>query len=414
MVVGSNPTAPMFLTPYAQERLLANRILFLYISAFSGHQRAADAIREALADCAPSIATHGVDSFTYAYPLIGRLVARAYIEILKHTPQIWEYLYDNPDVEAATRELRDLLNIMNSPKVERLLQQWKPSVLVCTQAVPASVIAAQKRRGKLSLPFIAIITDYAVHSYWLYPEVDLYLVASDEVKRDMVRRGIRPQRIAVTGIPISPRFLTVMPKKEARLRLHLDSDRPTVLLMGGSQGLGPMSETLSALRDDPLGIQCLVVTGLNRSLYRELRQRLGRDRRVRILGYSQSIPRFMDAADLIVTKPGGMTSSEAMAKGLPMIITNPIPGQEERNARYLLRQGVAERANSVEELVHLVQHLLQRPERLQRMANRAALVARPRAAYTAVDLILATVNAVPPHASPIPPSLTSGTLPHGH
>lgn len=367
---------------------MTDRILFFYISAFSGHQRAADAIREALAHSSLAVTTEGIDSFTYAYPLIGRLVARAYIEVLKHTPQIWEYLYDNPDVEAATRELRDLLNIMNSPKVERLLQHWKPNALVCTQAVPASVIAAQKRRGKLNLPFIAVITDYAVHSYWLYPEVDLYLVASEDVKRDMIRRGTKPQRIRVTGIPISPRFLTAIPKKDARLRLHLDPDRLTVLLMGGSQGLGPLSETLAALRGDPLGIQCIVVTGLNRPLYRELKHRFGQERRVRILGYSQAIPRFMDAADVIVTKPGGMTSSEAMAKALPMIITSPIPGQEERNARYLLRQGVAERANSVDELVPLVRLLFQRPERLQRMASRAALVARPRAAYTAAELIL--------------------------
>ncbi len=133
----------------------------------SGHQRAADATREALSLIAPQWQTAGVDAFTYAYPIAGKLIARTYLEVLRRTPILWDYLYDNPDVEAATREFRELLNVISSPKMKTLLEQYDPQALVCTQAVPCSVFAAEKRRGHLSIPLIAVITDFAIHAYWV-------------------------------------------------------------------------------------------------------------------------------------------------------------------------------------------------------------------------------------------------------
>ncbi len=364
---------------------MSKRILFLYISPSSGHQHAAEAVREGLSLLAPTWETFGIDSFSYAYPTIGRLIARTYLEVLRYTPILWDYLYDNPDVEAATREIRELLNVMSGSKMKSILKRFTPDALVCTQAVPCSVFAAEKRRGKVRVPLIAVVTDFAVHSYWVYPEVDLYCVASEEVCRQLIRHGVPVSKIAVTGIPISPRFMQRHTKAQARRHLGLDPLRPTLLIMGGSQGMGPLQDMLDALHDKPF--QFIVTTGLNRDLFRTLKKRYGRDKRVHITGYSKTISLYMDAADLLITKPGGMTSSEALSKGLPMLITNPIPGQEIRNARYLQDQGVAVRADEPKEIAETVKSLLQHPQRLRKMAESALRRARPYAAMEVAQRI---------------------------
>jgi processive 1,2-diacylglycerol beta-glucosyltransferase len=360
---------------------MPKRVLFLYISPSSGHQHAADAVREALKLLEPTWETVGVDSFSHAYPTIGKLIARAYLEVLRRTPALWNYVYDNPDVEAATREIRELLNLISGPKMQNLVQRYTPEALVCTQAVPCSVFAAEKRRGELNIPLIAVVTDFAIHSYWVYKEVDLYCVSSEEARKDLIRYGIEASRIVVTGIPISPKFLKHMRKDVARTRLGLDVKKPTVLVMGGSQGMGPLQETIDKLQD--LDVQCLVATGLNRELFRLLRKTHAQDRHVRLFGYTRRINLLMEAADLLISKPGGLTSSEALAKNLPMIITNPIPGQEERNARYLERQGVAEEAGTPEEIAKLAQILLQNPIRLQRMVEQTKKIAAP---YASIEI----------------------------
>ena len=368
------------------------RILFLYISVSSGHQRAADAIRESLSMLAPTWEAVGVDAFSFAYPTIGKLITRTYLEILRHTPMLWDMVYDNPDVETATREIREVLNLITLPKMRSLLKKHNPRALVCTQAVPCSVFAAEKRRGRLDIPLISVITDFAIHSYWIHPEVDLYCVASEEARKYLIHQGLSASKIVVTGIPISPTFLARVPAPQARTELNMEPERPTLLVMGGSQGLGPLQETVDRLHVD--SYQCLVTTGLNRELYRTMQKRYAKDRRVRVFGYTKNVNLLMDAADLLITKPGGLTSSEALAKGLPMVITQPIPGQEERNARYLLKQGVAEQADDPESIFRTVQTLLHQPTKLKRMAERTRAVAKPYAAMEVARQIFRRIRSI--------------------
>src|SRR5439155_10395719 len=224
----------------------------------------------------------------------------------------------NPDVEAATREIRELLKIISLPKMRALLKRHNPQALVCTQAVPCSVFAAEKRRGRLGIPLVAVITDFAVHSYWVHPEVDLYCVASEEARRYLIHPGLSASKIVVSGIPISPTFLQHVPKEQARAELDLDPKIPTILVMGGSQGLGPLQDLMEHLH--ALNFQCLITTGVNRDLFRSLQERYGKDRRIRLLGFTKMVHTLMDAPDLLITKPGGLTSAEALGTGLPTII----------------------------------------------------------------------------------------------
>jgi len=362
------------------------KALFLYVHV-SGHKKAAEAIGRALTEVYPDTDTLHYEALAYAYPLVGKVVSSAYMEILRRTPALWDYLYDNQKVVQATKEIRQLLNALNAPKLNRLIRTHNPSCLVCTHAVPCSVLCTMKRRGRLRLPVVGVITDFAVHSYWLFREVDAYFVPTDAIKREMVRRGIRESIIYVTGMPVDPRFNKSYNRGEEKARLKLDPDRQTVLLMGGSAGLLPMNELVAALHSGFPRLQILAVTGMNRRIFREMKARYADTDRVRVFGYYSQIHRLMAAADLLISKPGGLTSAEALCQGLPLLLINPIPGQEERNSRYLISQGVAQKVLSPGELTSTLKALLGQAGLLQEMSRKCLQIARPNAAYVAADIV---------------------------
>ncbi len=365
----------------------SGRALFLYASPDSGHRACSDAVRKALERLAPKMETAGVDTISALYPTLGPLIEKTYLEILKYTPQIWSFLYDNPEIEEITRELRQMFSFFNQPKVKNILTDYDPSVFVCTHAIPCGIVAEQKRRGLCDLPLVAIVTDFAVHSYWIHPEVDLYLVANDESRQTLIARGIDAARVKVSGIPVDPAFSEKHIVWEARQQLALEEKQPVILLMGGARGLGPIAEMAEQILQVEPEPQLLIVAGLNKELERQLGPLVERDN-VHLYSYTQDIPLLMNAADIIVTKPGGLTSSEALIKELPMVIVNPIPGQEERNSNYLIAQKAALRVQKVKNLKRLLERMLARPDWILRMTQNARAIAKPNSAETAARAIL--------------------------
>jgi processive 1,2-diacylglycerol beta-glucosyltransferase len=340
----------------------------------------------------PPVSCEGIHSINYSNPVFGKIISKLYIQLLKMVPQVWDYLYDNPYVEKATRDLREFIGLFNTRRITELLRKYRPSCLVCTQAVPAGLLSAMKERGLINVPLVGIITDFGVHKYWISSQVDLYLVPSNEVRRRMMRLGVSEDRIRVTGIPVDLHFAQRLDRRAARAALGLGTRDPLILVMGGNYGLGPLEDAVNALRRIPLGFQLVVVCGNNRSLLRRMTRYFAGDRRVRILGHTRTVHRLMGAADLLISKPGGLTTSEALAQGLPMVMIEPIPGQEERNATYLLRHGAAIRADTLDELVEVVSHLFLEPARLDRLRESGARLARPWAARDAADAILSLVS----------------------
>jgi processive 1,2-diacylglycerol beta-glucosyltransferase len=366
--------------------------LFLYMVPETGHQKAAEAIIEAASHMDPRVDLIGVDAVNHAYPIIGTVVNRVYLQMLKRAPFIWEYLYDNPDIEQATRDARGLLTLISSFRLRQMLKKYHPSAIVCTQAVPATAWALTKRRGMHKLPIVGVVTDFGVHGYWIHPEIDLYLVGHEDVRRELIAKGIAENRVRVTGIPIRPRFGETMDRFEARRRLRLNPNKSTVLIMGGSHGLGQIDELVNALRAIPYDFQTLVVCGKNRALQNKLARSVQHLPEIHVMGYFKDSPLLMSAADMLITKPGGLTCSEALAKQLPLIVTNPIPGQEERNVRFLTRHKVARVARTTEELIHAVTDLLRHPRKINLMRQRARLVARPFSAWESARLVLDILN----------------------
>ena len=365
------------------------RILLMYISDYSGHHCASLAIEKALKQLDPAVEVLNIDAFNYTNPVLEKIINNTYIGIIKRTPEVWEYLYDNPNVVKNTQKMRELMHKFNSAKLKVLLSDFKPDIIGCTQAFPCGMAADYKKTSGEDIPLVGILTDYMPHSYWLYDNVDFYVVPAEDTKEKLVQNGIAQERIKVFGIPIDSKFAEEFDKESILQRFGIENNLPIVLVMGGSQGLGPIREVIGALNRLTTNFHVIVATGTNRRLKNSLLRRISKyKKKTLILDYNEDIDKLMSISNLIITKPGGLTTAEALVKGLPMIIINPIPGQEANNARFLLRCGVAVKANNEEEAAVLAESLVNNPVKLANMRQAALSHGKVRAAIDTARLML--------------------------
>lgn len=369
------------------------RFLLMYISEDSGHHCASIAIERALKCLSPGSETLNINAFNYTNPILEKIINKAYMGVVRRTPEIWDYLYDNPIVLEKTRRLREIIHNLNSPKLKALFDKFRPDAVVCTQAFPCGMVADYKRTYHLELPVIGTLTDYAPHSYWIYNNVDWYIVPSEETGKRLVASGVRADRVKPLGIPIDPKFKDPVNAGAVTGRMGLDRSIPIILIMGGTQGLGPIRELIACLDDASQPLQLVVICGTNRKLYSWLHRREATFRKkVHVFGFADNIHELMGIASVIVTKPGGITTAEALAKGLPMVILNPLPGQEAMNTAYLLKEEVAVKAENVRHCVVILEELLDNEARLRSMNANARKCARPDSALDIVRLLLEAVR----------------------
>ena len=369
----------------------SKKILLMYITLNSGHHRASLAIENAVKKLSPSVETLNINAFAYTNPILEKVINRTYIGVIKNRPEVWEYLYDNPKVLLSVQGLRDAIHKFNSKKLKTLLKDFKPSAVVCTQAFPCGMIADCKKELDSNLPLFGVLTDHAPHSYWIFSDVDYYVTPSDASKENFVRNGVAESRIKAFGIPIDPRFTRNHDRGEVCKRSGLDSELPTVLIMGGSQGLGPVESIVNTLESIDVCFQLAVVCGTNKKLQRALFKRTKRyKKKMIVFGHVHNVDEIMEISSLVITKPGGLTTAEALAKDLPMIIVHPIPGQEAKNTGFLLEQGVAVRAQDSLDIAALTQELLLNKTKLDEMRMRCRGLKKPNAAMDIARLVLDT------------------------
>lgn len=374
---------------------ITRRILFLYLTKHSGHYAAAVAIEDAVRRLDPQVETMLLDSFSHTNPVLSRVTLRAYLAALKAAPEIWEWMYDNPEFKERTARIRELLNRGSSKKLQRVLADFQPDAVVCTQAFACGVIASWKQATGRDWPALAgVLTDFVAHRYWAHEKVDLYIAPSQETKQTLVSQGVPPERVVADGIPVNERFTAFVDKAGIVKKLGLRPDLPKVLVMGGSLGLGPMKSVIRKLDKLPQPFDIVAVTGKNE----ELKDRLSRKgRKLRhhttIFGFVDNVHELMEIAEIVVTKPGGITTAEALVKQLPMIIINPIPGQEAKNTEFLLSQDVAVEAENASDVMLYVDEFFRNPEKLRRMRAAASALGRPQAAAAAAESILGTMAA---------------------
>jgi processive 1,2-diacylglycerol beta-glucosyltransferase len=366
------------------------RILFLSASVGVGHTAAARALAAAIAVRTDDYRCEIVDSYRYAASYFSKVVADGYIGMVRTMPQLYRYIYDRAERASKISGFRRWVSDFTAANLRELVAELRPSAVVCTHAFPCGVMAAYKQQFDAALPVIGIVTDFVVHPFWIYRNVDAYAVATPEMRSALLARGVEGNRIVVCGIPVDERFARSRHERRAlRERLGLPPDRAQVLMMAGGLGMGPLEMMMEALRQVEMPLAATVIVGRNRRLEERVLARARQvDYPVRVVGFVDNVYDYMHASDVLVTKPGGLSTSEALVAQLPMVLVKPLPGQEERNARYLLGKRAAIRATGERQIARAVEALLASEERRTSLLAQAAEVSRPDAAALAAERII--------------------------
>ncbi len=359
------------------------RILIATVTAGAGHVQAAAALEEAWRSLRPKDALQRLDVLSFTPRLYRKVYVDGYVKIVEHAPELYAHVFkktDNPALVKKLTRFRRTLAHLTTNKFVTQLRKFKPEAVLCTHYLPLEILAHLRARPKQAMApmTVSIITDFEAHALWMEAGVDLYCVAAEETKARLVARGAPGENVVATGIPISAKFSTPVDTAEVRKRMGLRDDLPILLVLSGGFGLGPVAEILKEINKLAATVQVLVVCGRNEPLRRELSVQ-ERRQPTHILGFVTNMHELMAVADLVISKPGGLTTSEALAMGKPIFILNPIPGQEAANSDFLLEHGAATKANRLEDLPYRLEKLLT-SSKLGEMAAAARALARPDAA----------------------------------
>lgn len=372
---------------------MTQRILVLSASVGAGHLRAAEAVTLALRQLAPEATVANVDVLDYTNAAFRKLYARAYLDLVNRAPYLLGYFYDLMDQPTSAEHKRDRLRVLverlNLLALLRFLKAEPWDIVVNTHFLPAEMIAALRKREELTTPQLTVTTDFETHRLWVNQPCDHYFTATEEGAINLQHWGVPAGDITVSGIPIHPAFSQAKDRCECLARQGLEGKRPIVLQLAGGFGVGPVEQLAARLLAIEVPLELVVVAGRNE----ELKARLEKitppaQHRLKVLGFTTQMDELMAVADLVVTKPGGLTTSETLARGAAMVVVNPIPGQESRNSDYLLENGAAVKVNNLATLPHKLTQILRDPQRLAQLKANARRLGKPQAAFTVAQMAL--------------------------
>lgn len=370
---------------------MPKRILVLSASAGAGHLRAAQAVELAIKQLAPHAIVRNIDVLTLTTATFRKLYGEAYLDLVNKAPHVLGYFYDlldQPSRSGRNRSdrFRMLLQKLNMRKFIRFLREEPWDLVINTHFLPAEIIAWLRRKKQFAVPQVTVTTDFETHRLWVNLPCERFFAATDEGARYLQHWGVPPDTTSVTGIPIHPAFAEDKDRASCLKRQGLIGDRPIVLQVAGGFGVGPVTTIYQQLLSIERPLEFVVVAGRNESVRKQLSRISTPSRhRSKVLGFTDQMDELMACADIIVSKPGGLTTSEALARGLAMVVVNPIPGQESRNSDYLLENGAAIKVNNLATLGYKVAGLFDPPEKLQRLRESAKRLGRPRAAFDVVQ-----------------------------
>ncbi|MBQ5348103.1 MAG: galactosyldiacylglycerol synthase [Ruminococcus sp.] len=343
------------------------KVLIFSASTGGGHKRAATALKEYIESDSPENIVKIVDGLELAGKLYNNFICGGYTVMAKKMPKFYGNIYRNSDRESALNNLCNSVNKFKSRRLVGVIEMFKPDVIVSCHAFTATMLGDLKNKGKIKVPVIALITDYASHYTYIADGIDHYIVSSQKMVDDFqTRYNISPRKVHAFGIPVFQKFLTKTDKSELRTKLRLKPDSKTVLFMAGSFGVNEVLSVYKDIANSSKDCQFIVITGNNPHLFNKFRTKINSN--THLLMYVDNVEDYMHCSDLIITKPGGLTVSESLTCGLPMAIYSAYPGQEADNAKFLSEIGVAvllsDNAGST------IQKLLNEPRRLSVMSER--------------------------------------------
>ena len=367
-------------------------IAVLSVSAGAGHMRAAEAVKTAAETYFSGVKAVHVDLMTLVNDIFKKMYAESYLSIVENHPSLWGYLYrksDHQDHDSAMNKVRRAIQRLNTRNFMTRLQEINPDIVVCTHFLPAELLSREISQGSWEKPTYVQVTDFDIHTMWLHEHMTGYFAATDEVAFKLADRGIPDYSIRATGIPIMPVFSEARDRAACAAEVGVDPKKQTFLMMSGGFGVGGIDSLAERLLKIPGDFQIIALAGKNETLLASLTAIAGKfPGRLFPMGFTRTIERVMACADLAITKPGGLTTSECLAVGLPMLVVSPIPGQEERNADFLLENGAAMKAYDPAALEFRVRSIIREPGRLTAMRENAKKLGKPNAARDMLNAIL--------------------------
>ncbi len=369
------------------------KILILSAAVGAGHLRAAEALEKTFKQTNLAEEVKNIDVLDYTNPLFRRLYGKAYIDMVNTMPEVLGWMYDSLDKPWENERRRLALDRLNAQPLIKFLKKYDPDIAVCTHFLPAEIISWLKAKKKIDFPQVIVVTDFDAHAMWLCRNYEHYFVALEETKIHLEKLGIPADKLTVSGIPIDPVFAELKDKTASREKLGLEADKLTILVSAGGFGVGNIEHLLEALSDLETPSQIVAICGRNEELKTKLeklsKEKLNNERvTFKPIGFTKEMDEYMSASDLIVGKPGGLTTSEALAKGLIFVIVNPIPGQEERNSDHLLEKGCAIKCNNLPVLSYKIDELVKDKTRFETMKQNVEKFAHPNASQTIADKLL--------------------------
>lgn len=367
------------------------KLLILSASAGAGHLRAAEALSVAARTAYPQLEVQTHDALDFMGGWFKKAYNQAYLASVNNTPELWGYFYNHSasGIPKPIARIVRAFDSLNSKKLCDLVESHVPDHILCTHFLPPNLLLSARGRRKLRVPISMVLTDFDCHNFWVIPGVSNYFVGSDEVKWDLYRKGVPLDMIKVTGIPVHPVFMDRKDRGEVARELDIYSDMRTVLVLSGGFGVGDVEKVVQTVLDIEGDFQVLIVAGRNEVLRKKLEKiRKRQGKYIKVFGFVNNIQDLMDASDIAVTKSGGLTVSECLTKGLPMVVFSPIPGQEERNCDYLLERGAAVKAKNLSNLEFKLKELLSNREKQRNLKAAAFATARPDAAFRIIDEIV--------------------------
>ncbi len=368
---------------------MKKRVLILSASVGSGHVKAAEALAAAMRRRPDVEEVLSDDSLDHTNVLHKQLYSTLYAKLSALLPEFLGWWYESSDTPWVSDKSRLALDLPQALPLINLVKDFRPDIILCTHFMPAGVLSWLIGNGKLEAKLGIVVTDFHFHAFWITRAFNWYFVAQEDDKIHMEGLGLPGDRIEVTGIPVSASFGKPVDRAAVLRRHGLDPDRPTLLVAGGTLGLSPATAVVRRLLQLDRDFQAIVVCGRNEELLAEVTELVsGRPDDFRVLGYTKEMPDLMASSTLLLSKPGGMTTAEALALGLPMVILDPIGGQEERNSDVLLEAGAAVKCTEVTLVTHKLRRLLDDPERVRRMSASARALGKPHAAESIASIVM--------------------------
>jgi processive 1,2-diacylglycerol beta-glucosyltransferase len=398
LVVSRPPASAKRQAVFTKVFLMSPRILVLSASVGAGHMRAAQAVELALRQVVPAATVRNVDVLELTNAPFRRLYGKAYLDLVNKAPHVLGYFYDMLDKPSRSGKNRSdkfrlAVEKLNLKEFIRFLEAEPWDLVINTHFLPAEIIASLRKHDRLTMPQVTVTTDFETHRLWVNQPCDHYFTATEEGALYLQHWGVPAGQVTATGIPIHPVFSEPKDRATCLAKHGLKGDRPLVLQLAGGFGVGPIEMIYRNLLAVKEPLELVVITGRNEKAREQLAAvPVAPPHRAKVMGFTDQIDELMAVADLVVSKPGGLTTSETLARGAVMAIVNPIPGQESRNSDFLLENGAAIKINNLATLSHKITALLQDPKRLAQLKANAKKIGRPKAAFDIVKRSLAFIQ----------------------